>query len=229
MPRSIKQSNQIIAVSEFTKAELMSELGIDPQKISVTLLAPSPIERSAPSKPKSLENQPFFLFVGTLEPRKNLKNLLLAFSNYLETDKSKQIVIAGKDGWGNISISQIAKKLNIEENVKILGYVTEEELHYLYQNCEALLMPSLYEGFGLPAIEALHYSKPVIATQNSAITQVLSPLVINTENESPEAIHFALKKLKNLEIKEGEAITLQTWQNCAKQTLDVINRISIDL
>jgi glycosyltransferase involved in cell wall biosynthesis len=223
MPLSISISDSILSVSDFTKNELSTALGVNLDKIIVTPLAPTP----APTKtnvilPNRLYRQPFFLFVGTLEPRKNLHNLLKAFAQFCKDNQDSILVIAGKDGWGNYSISDIALELNIVDNINILGYVSEDTLHLLYQNCSALIMPSIYEGFGLPAIEALYYLKPVIAPSKSAISPALSSLVINIKNPSEKEILKAMRILKENKENKSSHFILNTWEDCAKKTLCVI-------
>jgi glycosyltransferase involved in cell wall biosynthesis len=224
MPPSLAIADRILSVSDFTKSELTSALAVNSNKITVTPLAPTPPTHINAPLPSILYQQTFFLFVGTLEPRKNLRNLLKAFAYYSSNNPKQILVIAGKDGWGNDSISKIASELNIIDKINVLGYVSEDTLHALYQNCSALLMPSVYEGFGLPAIEALYYSKPVIATSKSAISPALSPLVININDHSEQEI---LKAMKILNANKGNELThnhhiQNTWEQCAEKTLNVL-------
>ena len=223
MPISVKLSDHVLAVSDFTKNEIIDVLSTPPDKITVTPLAPTELPSEVePELPPILNGKKFFLFVGTLEPRKNLNNLLGAFSEFCKKNNDYQLVIAGKDGWGDQSISQTIKTLGIDNNVNILGYVKENILHALYQNCQALLMPSLYEGFGLPAIEALNYAKPVIATTKSAISNKISPLVINTKDESIDSILYCLYEVINITKQEFDRPNINTWEKSASITKDVL-------
>ncbi|RLA42365.1 MAG: hypothetical protein DRR06_14615 [Gammaproteobacteria bacterium] len=223
MPPSLAASDHIIAVSDFTKHELSNALGIRADKVTVTTLAPTPLPTPKTSNfPPEHIKKPFYLFVGTLEPRKNLGNLLTAFSEFSLENPDINLVIAGKDGWGKVSVADISEDLGIRDKVAILGFVSDETLHTLYKNCSALLMPSIYEGFGLPAIEALYYCKPVIATTNSAITPALSPLVINTTDHSAQAILQAMNRLKKTPPQAAPGLNIHTWADCAALTMDVL-------
>jgi glycosyltransferase involved in cell wall biosynthesis len=223
MPISLNISDHILSVSEFTKNELINALDIAPSKITVTPLAPTKLPVDTTSElPNNLIGKNFFLFVGTIEPRKNLKNLLSAFAQFCNTNNKYYLVIAGKDGWGNESITEIVNNLKLKNRVIILGYVKENVLHSLYQNCSALLMPSLYEGYGLPAIEALNYAKPVITTAHSAISSKISPLVITIKDEGIDSIIESINKIKSVAKYNYERPALTTWKDSAQTTLDTL-------
>ena len=118
-------------------------------------------------------DRPYFLFVGTLEPRKNLPRLLTAYSRLGESIKEQAIlVIAGGKGWGGVDVNEVVAELGLVSHVRILGYVDEITLAALYANAQFLAMPSLYEGFGLPLVEAMISGTPVLTSNNSSMPEV---------------------------------------------------------
>ncbi len=139
-------------------------------------------------------DRPFALFVGTLEPRKNLNRLLEAYS-LLGSNLRKDIllVLAGGQGWGMGRLSDIVQKYNVQDTVRITGYVSDRELSQLYCEARFLIMPSLYEGFGLPIIEAQQYGTPVISSILSSMPEVTGAggILVNPLNtkEIALAIH----------------------------------------
>ena len=152
--RGLKQTDHFIAVSQFTKREMIELLGIAPERI--TTIHQGPREVFTPATPPEYQPQlrqldvtpPFFLFVGTLEPRKNLSAVLRAYRALPGALRQRhQLVIAGGIGWGELG--DVAGG----ENIRLVGYVSDETLRLLYSACHAFLWPSLYEGFGLPPLE----------------------------------------------------------------------------
>ena len=115
----------------------------------------------------------YFLFVGTMEPRKNLPGLIGAYKCYVnECAGAKRLVIVGGKGWGGIDPHDLVVKYGLSDMVEVLGQVPEAQLSRLYAGACALLMPSLYEGFGLPIVEAMAYGVPALVSQNSAMSEV---------------------------------------------------------
>ena len=171
----LKTATKIIVVSKATKDDLIKRVGIEPDKIAV-IYEGYDKELFKPIKDEALVNslihydlQPktYYLFVGTVHPRKNLKRLIQAFANLVskgDTFRAYNLVIVGAKGWLSDEIYQMPKKLGIEEKVKFLGYVPEEDLPALYSGTIALVFPSLFEGFGLPILEAQACGCPVITS-----------------------------------------------------------------
>jgi glycosyltransferase involved in cell wall biosynthesis len=138
----------------------------------------------------------FSLFVGTLEPRKNLERLLKAYSCLpKKVQKKCKLLIAGGSGWGDLKLSEQIKMLNLDGKVKLLGYVSDESLKFLYTNARFLVMPSLYEGFGLPLIEAMSYGTPVMTSNNSSMPEVAGNAGIFVDAYSVASISNGLKRM----------------------------------
>lgn len=216
---SIEISNKIISVSHFTKTELINNFNVEADKITVTNLQ-SFLPAQKNNKLKKQPTTKYLLFVGTLEPRKNLHNLLIAFKTFVLHHSNYELKIVGKKGWGGINIQDIVNKLNITKNVKLEGFVTDEQLVKLYENCEILMMPSLYEGFGLPALEALSFNKKVIVNRLNAIVEIPGDNIYITET-TPEAITKTINTAI-VDTPKNIATVGSDWSIVAMQTYKTI-------
>ena len=173
-PRALARADVITVVSQFTRQRLEYHF---PQYAHKVVVVPgaSMLQGSAAAggMSASLGKGGYFLFVGTLEPRKNLPRLLRAFRRYVgDCPGALPLKIAGGDGWGGQDIAGLVRELELTEQVELLGKVDDTRLLDIYRGAYALLMPSLYEGFGLPVVEALSAGVPVITSGNSAMSEV---------------------------------------------------------
>lgn len=199
---SIKKSDLIISVSENTKFDILSQFNVNPDKIFVTY---QPIPNSEilfnPDffelimHRYKLEKDKFFLFVGAIEPKKNLGRILQAFS---KLDNDYPLVVVGKKGWlwdneiGNLE-GLFGEKNEI--HIKFLNYVNRLELVHLYHGATALIFPSLYEGFGLPPLEAMYRGCPVITSNNSSLPEICGEAALFVDPYSVFEIKNALSKV----------------------------------
>lgn len=176
LPATLERCDHMIAISEFSKREVMELLQVPKEKISVIYGAPSIPEETAPfSELKARWNitQPYLLYVGTIEPRKNLVRLLKAF-RLLKKEQGipHQLVLAGGMGWNSKETAALTEDPAIRESVVLTGYVSGPEKNGLYQNARAFLFPSLYEGFGLPPLEAMTFGCPVVCANAASLPEV---------------------------------------------------------
>lgn len=198
MPFAVSKSDAVVASSIATAEAVKKEFGISLEKLSVVTLAPTLTEGlfNADLLGAVDVDQPYFLFVGTLKPRKNLSRLLKAYSLLSNSIKDQAIlVIAGGKGWGDITVTEEVTSLNLSNYVKILGYVDEITLSALYSNSKFLAMPSLYEGFGLPLVEAMSYGVPVLTANNSSMTEVAGNAGILVDALDIKSIADGLKEM----------------------------------
>lgn len=219
---SIKIADQILCVSDFTQTELHRAFAINPNKTSVTTLQSFlGLDLAAQNKTTQPSHniREYLLFVGTLEPRKNLLNLLRAFNSIKNQYPNLQLVIVGKDGWGNLKITQELEILEISSRVEVTGFISDKKLIELYRECEVLMMPSLYEGFGLPALEALSLGKKVIVGQNSAIAGFSGDNIYITET-APESIANSINDAINDKPKNLAKVS-SDWSIVAEQTYEI--------
>lgn len=238
--RSVYQAKHIIAVSNFTKKDITNIYGIKPHNISIVY---NGVSTPPPISPTDIKNtlskfnitNPYFLALGTLKPNKNYPLLIKAFANFLNIQRSKaqsyQLVIAGKKGWLFDDIFSVVSKLKLENNVIFTDYITEIEKWVLLKQAISLVIPSTYEGFGIPAIESQICQTPVIASSIPSIIEILdnSALFINPQNIN--SLTTALTTIQNPKlrpqlIKLGlQRANLFTWEKSATTLIDIFNNI----
>lgn len=181
LPMNIKRADLVIAISQNTKHDLIKHLRVPEKKIRVIPNAPATyfsakIDKTQLEQTKKSLSLPdrFFLFVGTLEPRKNVVRLLEAYARFQKKDGAKtKLVLVGEDGWGSHEVYRHYRKLGLGDNVRFLGYQDHQLLAEMYRLSRAVIMPSVYEGYGLPAMEAMACGTPVIAANNSGLAEVV--------------------------------------------------------
>jgi glycosyltransferase involved in cell wall biosynthesis len=180
LPMMARTATAIITATESVRREICEHLGIHPSKVTTIPDAPRRSFRPAPLDETIFVRQrlqvedEFILFVGTIEPRKNLLLLARAFDEILRTTSLRpQLVIAGKEGWLSSELFSYLKSAGISERVRFTGYVSDDELRALYSSCRAFVYPSLYEGFGLPPVEAMACGAPVIASRIPSIIETV--------------------------------------------------------
>jgi glycosyltransferase involved in cell wall biosynthesis len=167
-----------------------------------------------------VSERPYFLFVGTFEPRKNLTALLEAFKQYSDNAENPiSLKLVGGKGWGGVDVKKALIQLGLVGQVDVLGNIQDEVLSVLYKHAYALLMPSLYEGFGLPVVEALSFGTPVLVSENSSLSEVAGKAGLTVDPYSVDSIAEGIALLS--ENKELRA-------ELAKNTLKEASRYSWD-
>ncbi len=238
--KNLKNYSAIIAVSQNTKKDLIRLKYASANKISVILEAATQnfnfwSSLSASQKQKKINEtrqhynlkNPYFLTVGTREPRKNLSTLIKAYARLLKTNPQTQpdLVIVGRYGWG--------EDLNLgllPEKVKLLGFVENEKLAPLYAGALAFIFPSLYEGFGLPPLEAMTFDCPVISSFTGPLPEVVGKAALLIDPHQTESLHTALIKIqdpalrKKLIQKGRRQIKKFSWKKAAQETLNLYSR-----
>ena len=184
VPRSARRADHVIAISEATRADLIDLYHLPPEKISVAYPGVEPRfhprpdagEEAALRARYGLPEAPFVLTVGTLQPRKNHLRLVRAFAR-LEASLRKQtrLVIAGGAGWAYRSVQEEVVRLGLEEQVIFTGFVADADLPALYRLATVFAYPALYEGFGLPVLEAMACGVPVVAANTSSLPEITGP------------------------------------------------------
>jgi len=170
---SVLKAKKVIAVSRTTKKDLIKFYQLPSEKISVVYNGYEKYLQVQRSKFKLKEgDKPYILYVGTLQPRKNIVTLINAFQKINQIYPELELVIAGKKGWLYQQIFETVIDLGLENNVFFTDFITDNQLVYLYQNAFCLVMPSLYEGFGLPVLEAMSFGCPVISSFASSLPEV---------------------------------------------------------
>lgn len=174
---SVVRSDRIVTISEFSKSEIHELLQVPEEKIDVVYSAPS-IATGAVDFQMVQERlkiqKPYLLYVGTIEPRKNLIRLIQAF-DWLKREKQipHQLILAGGGGWKTEEIHQAAEAAQFGREIQFTGYLSSEEKNALYQNADAMVFPSLYEGFGMPPLEAMLFGCPVICSDAASLPEIV--------------------------------------------------------
>lgn len=231
MPTSIKQANRIICVSQFTASELAYFWPDQVQKCEIIPLAA--MECCDGDQRARLEQQPYILFVGTLEPRKNLRRLLQAFSKLVNARSIKEnLVIVGGKGWGGSDLAALLRNLKIEDRVVLAGYVNDSQLQQLYLGARCLVLPSLYEGFGLPVLEAMQFGVPAIVSDAGALPEVTGDAALFIDPQSVNSIARTIEMLMQdqglharLSMQGKKRAGEFSWQRAARSTIDVFNSV----
>jgi glycosyltransferase involved in cell wall biosynthesis len=231
MPRSMKQAQAVIAISEFTREEIERQYPHLSEKLRVVTCAshlPAEIETSAEGA------RAYFLFVGTMEPRKNLPRLIRAYKRYVENCPApKELKIVGGQGWGEVGVAQLIQSLSLGRYARVIGKVGERALGQLYADAHALVMPSLYEGFGLPVAESLSQGVPVITSRDSAMEEVAGEAAILVDPFSEQSIYEGLMEMTvNTELhsalskRASEEIQRYDWDVSARKMFKILNECS---
>jgi glycosyltransferase involved in cell wall biosynthesis len=180
MPIMARRSSIIIAPSEWTKKEIVNYLGTRPGKIRVIYEAARDIMKPVtPGQGQSVlekyqVRQPYLLYVGTIEPRKNLLTLIRSYDELLRTTAHRpQLVLCGGRGWLDSEVFHLVKELNMQEQVRFTGYIEDSDLPVLFSSAEVFIYPSIYEGFGLPPLEAMACGAPVISSNATSLPEVV--------------------------------------------------------
>ena len=241
-----RAATHVIAVSESTKRDLVRELGVNPDQITVVYEGVDHEVFRQQSKKKCGIDGEYLLFVGTIQPRKNLVRLIEAFSLLTSHFPLLNLVIAGKEGWLADEIYAAPRKFGVGERVKFLGYVPTDEIVSLMNGALALVFPSLYEGFGLPVLEAMACGCPVVASNISSLPEVVGSAThhgrVRGGSEAgilvdphrvgdivrgiEKVLRFSKEERQDLIGRGLKQAKKFTWQRAARETIEVFELIS---
>jgi glycosyltransferase involved in cell wall biosynthesis len=243
MPKAIRRSAKILAVSNFVADEIRRYYSVSPNQIAVTPLGVARCyfrdQITVEDIPEAVERYqihiPFILGVGTLEPRKNLKTLLQAFGHLPSNLQNKyQLVLVGKSGWRHREFERYLSSFPSGSRVRLTGYVPESDLRLLYASAEMFVFPSFYEGFGLPVLEAMAAGCPVISSDSSSLKEVVGSAGLALNPLSPaEDWGKAMTRLahsselrKNLRLRGLNQAKKFSWELCADRTVEIVESIA---
>lgn len=239
LPIMVRAAARIITPTEAVKRELIERFKFDEARVFVTPYAPRKIFRPVRAEQTAevrrglgVEDQ-FILFVGTIEPRKNLLTLVRAFAELLRnTEHWPQLVIAGPRGWLTAEFDRALAEANFGDQLRMIGYVSDDDLRALYSACKVFVYPSLYEGFGLPPLEAMACGAPVIASRIAAHVETLGAHAHLVEPTDERALAKAMATLLGNQ-NERERLSRSglehsagfSWEETAKLTLKVYEQV----
>lgn len=224
----------VIAISEATKKDLVKFYKLPSNKVAVTHLAPKSLANQARGKLGATPSKPFLLFVGNIQPRKNLTRAVEALALVPKADRPLLYVVGNaQDKNEAAKLHKIIKNKKLEQDVILSGYLSERELTSLYQHCLAIYYPSLYEGFGYNVLEAFMYKKPIILSDNSSLPEIAGKAGIYVDPLSPEDMARGIRQVlkPNQKLKDKIAIGSTrlkkfTPERMAKATVDAYQKFT---
>lgn len=236
----VSHSDRIISVSHNTKNDLVRILGVDPDKISVIHEAAQPPFKpmNDPAKLDEARRRygiegPFIYHVGNIEPRKNLVRLIKAY--LILRDRlggGVRLAITGQKGWLTKKLMKALGEMELGEDVVYTGYVPHEDLPLLMNAAEVFVFPSLYEGFGLPVLEAMSCGTPVVTSNLSSLPEIVGDAAVLVDPYDEESIAAGLQKVledsdfrHRLRSKGLEQASRFSWANAASKTLEVYKQV----
>jgi glycosyltransferase involved in cell wall biosynthesis len=235
MPLAANHAARIITISAHSKRDIVHEFGVSADKIVVTPLGASaqftPLASAVSASVRrtyGLGDGPIIFTVGTLEPRKNLVRLLQAFARLRRRFPALLLVHAGPKGWHFTNILAETESLGLQQAVRFLGRVPIDDLARLYNTAALFVYPSLYEGFGLPVLEAMACGSPVITSNISSLPEVVGDAGILVDPYSVDEITTAMERMlsdaplaEQLRQRGLERARMFSWERCAQETLAV--------
>ena len=236
--QGVRQAAHIFAVSEYSKQAIVERLGIDPQRISIAYNAAgeqyhprSAAEVAAWRQANDVPEQ-FMLYLGTLEPRKNIPNLLRAYAK-VKAEVHMPLLIGGGKGWNFAEIFATHSELGLGDDVRFLGYVPGVDLPLWYNAATFFVYPSRYEGFGIPPLEAMASGTPVLTTNATSIPEVVGDAAIQVDPDDIDGMADQLRRLAHdrelrAELRERglRRAAEFSWATLARDTLQVYRRVA---
>lgn len=238
MPLYCRRADHIIAVSEATRQDLIAAYGLLPETITVVHEAasprftPQPTATQAQARAKYGLPDAYVLYVGTIEPRKNLERLLAAWAPLYRAGACPPLVVVGKRGWLSEGFFAALEASPARDGVILTGYVPDEDLPAIYSAATAFVWPSLYEGFGLPPLEAMASGTPVICSDASSMPEVVGDAALLFDPTSEDALRDALRRITadaalRESLREWGKVRAATfsWSRAATETMAVYAQV----
>lgn len=236
VPRSVRSAAKVIAVSQWTKKDLLRRYQLPEEKVVVTYEAAGeefrPVKDAqalAAVRSKYRLGERFILTLGNLHPRKNLGRLIAAYASLRQAGRIRhQLVIAGQVGWQASPIFQQVRYLGLEGEVLFPGYIPQQDLPALYSDCDLFVFPSLYEGFGLPPLEAMACGAPVVSSRAASLPEVLGEAALFFDPYNEEDIARVIERAltpselaAQLRARGVKHVQSFSWTKTAEKTLRV--------
>ncbi|MBI3399925.1 MAG: glycosyltransferase [Acidobacteria bacterium] len=238
--RAARAAAMMIVPSQITKRDLQRHFGVPDGRIAVIPEAAAPEFRPVDdaSQIRSVLKKhridgDYLLFVGSIEPRKNLTGLLRAAAGWLRAAPARHLVVAGPSGWLNDDVNRRVDELGIRDCVRFLGYVGREDLRALYAGARAFIYPSFHEGFGLPVLEAMACGAPVIASTAPALAEIAEGAARLVAPEDADDLRKAIDEVADDDVERArlralglERAARYTWRETAERTLEVYRAVT---
>jgi glycosyltransferase involved in cell wall biosynthesis len=230
VPKFLQKAKTVATVSEFSKQDIVKTYNVDPRKIDIVYSAAKEIFKPVSEltteeiKRKYTQGKEYFLYVGAIHPRKNIVNLLKAFSVFKRRLKSNfKLLLVGRLAWKYDSFIQSLRHYKYRDDVIMLGYVNEDELVRVVGSAYALVYPSLHEGFGVPVLEAMKCNVPVITSAHSPMQEIAEDAALYADANDPQDIGEKMmliykdENLRKTLVDKGKTIAAHySWQRTAE-------------
>ncbi|MDN3988213.1 glycosyltransferase family 1 protein [Zwartia sp. IMCC34845] len=240
--KALRQASALITDAEFVRQEIIDTFGVSPEKITAIPLGVESIFRPRAEsetqdtlRTHGLVHKSYFLTVGTLEPRKNLSLAIRAYGALPDSIRKRfPLVVIGMTGWHSTEIERLIAPLQRAGYIRQLGYVTRDDLATIMAGATTLIYPSIYEGFGLPPLEAMASGTPVICSNVSTLPEVVGDTGILIDPNDSEKLRIQLEAITSdqhlchdLAVRARKRSLSFTWAHCAQQTLNVYKSVAI--
>ena len=240
--RAVQAADHILADSHATKADLMDLLEVSADKVTVVWLAAharfKPITDAETRRQLKLMGAPssYLLFVGTFEPRKNVAGLLSAYRALVDRNtNAPPLVISGRSGWLFEETLAQVDRLRLRERITFLDTPSDSDLVALYNGASMVVLPSYYEGFGLPVLEAMACGTPVVISNRGSLPEIAGDVAVVVDPDDPDGLASAMDRILNdpdlqsrMRSKGPARASEFSWDRCARETLQVYRRVLRD-
>ena len=238
LPGILPRVDAVITDSQASKADIVRYLKVNPAKITVIPLAADaayrPVGEREVARVCEAYGLPegYLLYVGSVTRRKNLCHLLQGYAQLKEIGLRHPLVVVGASGWRSTEVARTVEALDLKDTVVFTGYVPDADLPALYTGAELFVFPSLYEGFGLPPLEAMACGTPVITSNVSSLPEVVGDAALTVDPYDVEVIAEAMRQiLTDADLREGmrqrglERAKQFSWERTARETVDVYRKV----
>lgn len=238
LPLAVRRLDAIITDSEQSKRDIVQYLPVSQEKVTVIPCAVNknyrPLNQSeiAPALRKYDIEEPYILYVGSIAARKNLPRVLEAYAQLRQWSPQWKLVIVGARKWKSTPVYEAVKRLNLEDAVHFTGYVDEEDLPALYNGADLFVFPSLYEGFGLPVLEAMACHTPVVTSNSSSLPEVAGDAALLVDPLKVDEIAKAMQTILSddalaAELRERGLTQASkfSWERTAQETVSVYKQV----
>ncbi len=236
LKRSVENAHRIITISKNSKLDIIKKFNIPSEKISVIYNGVSdlfkPVDNAKDNIKQKYKLNDYILSVGTIEPRKNIVNIFKSVNNLKKKGFPTKLVHIGKKGWHYGKTIKFIRDNNLTEDIIVLENVSDQDLVKFYNSARLLVYPSLYEGFGLPILEAMACGCPVITSMTSSMPEVAGDAALLVDPYSIEDISASIQKILeddelaySLRQKSLKRVRMFSWETCAKETLRIYQEV----
>jgi glycosyltransferase involved in cell wall biosynthesis len=240
MPRYLAYTDHIITVSEFSKSEIITGYNIPADKISVVYngitdaYKPISEEQKKITRDRYTNSNPYFVYLGAIHPRKNILTLVKAFEQFKSSHTSEhQMVLAGRASWHTEDVFKAIAESKWKDSIHLPGYIPTADAVTLVGSAEAMIYPSLYEGFGLPLVEAMACGVPVICSNVSSLPEVAGQAALLFDPMDASQLAHQMEKIITDEALRKELITIGavrsehfSWDKAAIQVYEILGRFA---